>query len=58
MILNNNNLDIFVCSHKQYKSPVLNKVYKAKSGLDLNGSIGILEKAKTVADSGELLTKL
>lgn len=31
MILNNNNLDIFVCSHKQYKSPVLNKVYKTLS---------------------------
>ena len=31
MILNNNNLDIFVCSHKQYESPVHNEVYKTLS---------------------------
>ena len=31
MILNNSNLDIFVCSHKQYESPVHNKVYKTLS---------------------------
>ena len=31
MILNNNNLDIFVCTHKQYESPVHNEVYKTLS---------------------------
>ena len=31
MILNNNNLDIFVLSHKQYESPVHNEVYKTLS---------------------------
>ena len=31
MLLNNNNLDIFVCSHKQYEKPVNNKVYKILS---------------------------
>ena len=28
MILNNNNLDIFICTHKQYEKPVHNNVYK------------------------------
>lgn len=31
MNLNNNNLDIFVCAHKQYESPVHNEVYKTLS---------------------------
>ena len=31
MTLNQNNLDIFVCSHKQFKSPFANVIYKTLS---------------------------
>lgn len=31
MTLNKNNLDIFVCSHKQFKSPFTNVIYKTLS---------------------------
>ena len=31
MTLNKNNLDIFVCSHKQFKRPFTNVLYKTLS---------------------------
>lgn len=31
MILNNNNVDIFICSHKQFEKPVHNDIYKTLS---------------------------